>query len=136
MQGSTVLSMLAISNLGAGCSGAALPLAVIGLAAGAVGPELSVLALPAFLVDFKSGFCGVGWGDWPSATATVISSIPMKDNTWCNRYLRIRNSLLSQNMPLYKTDWNKRRWHSPVDWTMFPLLPSIVGLSFYRSNAI
>src|SRR5438270_6643229 len=105
--------MLAISNLGAGCSGAALPVAAVGLAGGAVGPEFCVLAFPAFFVDFKSGFCGVGWGDWAGATPAVSNSIPTKDKTaLCNRYLRIRNSLLSQNMPLYKTDWNKRRWHS------------------------
>jgi len=78
----------------------------------AVGPELAVLALPAFFVDFRSGFCGEGCGDWANATPAMSNSIPTKDKTdLCNRYLRIRNSLLSQNMPLYKTDWDERRWH-------------------------
>src|SRR5437764_11454029 len=82
--------MLAMSNLGAGCSGAALALVVAGLAAGVVGPEFCVLAFPAFFVDFKSGFCGVGCGDWAIATLVVSNSIATKDKAdLCNRYLRI-----------------------------------------------
>jgi hypothetical protein len=92
-----------------------LPVEVVGFAGGAVGLEFCVLAFPAFFVDFKSGFCGVGCGDWASAMPAVTISNPTKDKTdLCNKYLGIRNSLLSKNMPLYKTDWNERRWHASM----------------------